>query len=745
MVDFDGERSERVIRLAVVMNGGVSLAVWMGGVTHEMDRLLGRSGGAGSTAWQEILDVKEDANGNPMPRRRVVVDYVAGTSAGGLNGCLLATAIARGNDLPALKDLWMEKGRLKVGVLLPGNEDRGQSILDGKYFHEAIHEVVESIGESTDESQDVSLLVTSTALARKNDANKLVAEDTSGNRLEIKDHRRVYLFHSPGRTADGMSQFQDTATLALAARASASFPAAFAPVKESPELAARRADGPRDIDPKRPAWLIDGGVLDNAPFEPLLDEMVRRPRPDHGPRWVVYVVPSAIDRSRHSDEEPAADVPPTWSTVLKSLWGTKSEVDLRSDLEKLRRLQAESRAAHVRPEEFIVTSAAAAIDVTPLMDSYKETRADGFAQFLRETHSTTEKLGTRPIDPQKVAELLNAQPLFIPEALQPTRDRAWQWGVTVAQRLLLWMSRDARSTPANPALVVTLANAERTMNGLAAQVMELYAPQRFANSDPDYVAMKTEEEFAGLMRTAASEMSIAITEWADSRSFEVDDAWTRLLRTEVLENHAEWHVRSAPSPFDVLLINPGSPSVDQFVLPPGTRPPDQLRANPNAKLYGTRLGHFAGFGAEEYRAHDWLWGRLDAAACLTSALLKDVDGDIQNNLRQALMNEILREEDSNPRKLAKATAQVEALDGPRLVADMLKRGQVDTADLTESIIDTLLPTEGVPIVDTVADAIIHHVSDTVDSASHVARGVIRVTDQIKSAAKRFIKRMNVFE
>ena len=74
---------------------------------------------------------------------------------------------------------------------------------------------------------------------------------------------------------------------------------------------------------------------------------------------------------------------------------------------------------------------------------------------------------------------------------------------------------------------------------------------------------------------------------------------------------------------------------------------------------------------------------------------------------------------------------------------MLKRGQVDIADLTESIFDMLLPTEGIPIVDALADTVSHDVSDAVDTATDVARGVVRIADQIKSAAKRFMERVHV--
>ena len=89
-----------VTRFAVVLNGGVSLAVWMGGVTHELNRLRLASAGpaqrptspaeaAVHDAWTAILE---------RAHRAVVVDTVAGTSAGGINGTLIAAAIAGGNN-----------------------------------------------------------------------------------------------------------------------------------------------------------------------------------------------------------------------------------------------------------------------------------------------------------------------------------------------------------------------------------------------------------------------------------------------------------------------------------------------------------------------------------------------------------------------------------------------------------------------------------------------------------------------
>ncbi len=62
------------IRLAVVMNGGVSLAVWMSGVAVEMNRLVAASrvGAIRGPAYRAVLD---------LMAATATVDVIAGTSA----------------------------------------------------------------------------------------------------------------------------------------------------------------------------------------------------------------------------------------------------------------------------------------------------------------------------------------------------------------------------------------------------------------------------------------------------------------------------------------------------------------------------------------------------------------------------------------------------------------------------------------------------------------------------------------
>lgn len=90
------------LRLATVLNGGVSLAVWMGGATLEIDRL-----------------VKADPDDDTSPYAAMLkltgctarTDVISGTSAGGINGAALALAQANPSaDLATMRDVWSDQG-----------------------------------------------------------------------------------------------------------------------------------------------------------------------------------------------------------------------------------------------------------------------------------------------------------------------------------------------------------------------------------------------------------------------------------------------------------------------------------------------------------------------------------------------------------------------------------------------------------------------------------------------------------
>ena len=121
----------REIRLALVLNGGVSLAIWIGGVVAEIDRA--RRAGLGPPAKpDEVVDVYRellDLTGSLLR-----TDVIAGASAGGLNGCVLASAIVSGGTIDDVRDMWVDLGSF-TSMLRSGLESEPESLLKGDdYF-----------------------------------------------------------------------------------------------------------------------------------------------------------------------------------------------------------------------------------------------------------------------------------------------------------------------------------------------------------------------------------------------------------------------------------------------------------------------------------------------------------------------------------------------------------------------------------------------------------------------------------
>lgn len=108
---------EKELRLALVCYGGVSLAVYMHGVTKEIWRLARASqrfcshdggyqtSGEVQSVYQEILETCLAENALKL---RVLPDIIAGASAGGINGIFLAQAIESGQSLDPLTELWLK-------------------------------------------------------------------------------------------------------------------------------------------------------------------------------------------------------------------------------------------------------------------------------------------------------------------------------------------------------------------------------------------------------------------------------------------------------------------------------------------------------------------------------------------------------------------------------------------------------------------------------------------------------------
>lgn len=111
---------QKELRIALVCYGGVSLAVYMHGVTKELWKLArasraflagDRVPGGVEGVYHKLLQRIEQQH---RLRLRVLTDIVAGASAGGINGVFLAQAIHSGQSLEPLTELWLERADVDV-------------------------------------------------------------------------------------------------------------------------------------------------------------------------------------------------------------------------------------------------------------------------------------------------------------------------------------------------------------------------------------------------------------------------------------------------------------------------------------------------------------------------------------------------------------------------------------------------------------------------------------------------------
>lgn len=681
------------VHIALVMNGGVSLAVWMGGVTHEIDRLRrsGLSDTPASPAWQALCDAA---------KRQITVDYVAGTSAGGLNGSLLAAAIARGAPLPDLRQLWRQEARLTRGKLLHTRPQRpGESILDGNFFRETIGARVEQVpyGQLR---QDVTLLVTASAMYGSSTA----VTDAAGQRFTAGDHRRVYRFRRRANALmlhpDGSFRSQDLDDfenhpdeLVLAARASAGFPFAFKPTRETPKL--------HDLNVTRvaggPSWLLDGGVLDNAPFRPLLDELLEQPIDDPGPRWIVYVVPSKqAAPQRHPAGSDAAQ--PEWTSLPGRIWSLSRESDLRDDVVALERDWRESTAT-VHPPEFLIglSGEQCPIDLDKaaqaLWKAYRRTRASAIvARVLREPGNR--RLSDEPTNLAALDELLSRGFCWIPtsadapgRAMGDPPEVAWQWGDGAARRIARWVSRDARGVtgrtplPAEDRSQLTLIEEELLAISDRLGTLRTRATQQEGLIAGHVAAANAVTVSSGLLQVVLRLMTDLVDIWSPARGLESrDEAWRRVFAVEIVQSALQWRQAGAPPPFAFHLLSPDSPHDGSILALGDEADPELSKGWPDNKLYGTRFGHFGAFGTGDFRDWDWMWGRLDAALTLAPALLQnahDSTADEKQDLINDVVVEILSEHGRKADEIQPLTAAVVRLKSGQLVAQARASNQTD--------------------------------------------------------------------
>jgi patatin-related protein len=356
------------LRIALVMNGGVSLAVWMGGVAYEINRFIGET----HPVYESLLE---------LTRTKARVDVISGASAGGINGAALAMGHVYDTSLYGLRDVWLESGALD-GLLRDAGEADPPSLLDGdNAFLPALTQAFASlvqgrsgpVGEPDEMPIDLSLAAT--RLSGRKD--RIV--DDLGSIIEDLVHRTRFHFERKADDDPFTKPDELVTRLAKAARSSASFPVAFEP---------SLCDGAtlqNVVDFKDRQYLIDGGVLDNKPLDHALRAIFAMPAHGNVRRVLAYVVPdpSVGPAAPEAPANAAADAPPPMPALgevaLASLITIPSAQSISAQLEAIKQQNAEI-GKHRRTLSTIVANtppdrlAAMAFE---LFQAYRRRRIDG--------------------------------------------------------------------------------------------------------------------------------------------------------------------------------------------------------------------------------------------------------------------------------------------------------------------------------------------------------------------------------
>lgn len=453
------EPAEQELRLALVMNGGVSLAVWIGGACREFHRLT-----RGDGAYGDVL---------ALTHSRARVDVLSGTSAGGINGAFLALALAHRTDLAGLRDLWVRRGAFQQLLRSPFEKDPPSLLRGDEYMLEELRAAFRGLWrgdpDGRSRAEDVPLDLTLTTTLLRGQSTNLF--DDFGTLITDVDHRARFRFRrEAGGDADPFADEAVLDRLALASRCTSSFPgafeASFCPVGGTTEKPARPdMAGYADFagGAHKGAFVIDGGVLDNKPLGPALESVFGQPSDGDVRRVLAYVVPDPGAAPAEPGDDPD-QVPSAGSVVLSSLVNLPRVESVRADLEQLRRHNA--RVLREREGRVSITNSLSAEKLyelsETLLGAYQERRGAGAVGYLVDqlagdvSREVGRELGQRGLD--TVRRLLEEQfrgdrlpwiPSRPPAADSARWERSpsgWAWGLHALEHLSLVLFDTLRRT-----------------------------------------------------------------------------------------------------------------------------------------------------------------------------------------------------------------------------------------------------------------------------------------------------------
>jgi predicted acylesterase/phospholipase RssA len=595
------------LRLAVVMSGGVSLCIWMGGAALELDYLR-RAGpaaaaGAGSGSSRIYGGLAKLTNVTPL------IDIISGTSAGGLNGTLLGGAIAWGSTLAPLRDLWLEVADFDQ-LLRPMTEPSPPSLLKGEdYFLANVKDVLGNLKAHPTlppAPDDPGLHVVATTTLINPSVESF--EDTLGGQFSDPNH--LGLFHFQRTKERGAASGQEVAQperddfaradavglMGRAARSSASYPIAFEPSYVAVEDFDRPGGDERIVDFEDSRFTLDGGLMDNEPIPQVLTLIADQPAPvQETHRVVVFVSPLAAVIADGPADDPTKVPQP--ASVMKDTILVPREQTIVAALQAMRVRSEQHKTVQAARQELFgggaltgagtATLADAAGILRPALDRLRD--ADPTDKLpgptLTEARQARQNLLTvqdwlrRALAAGVAANLLGPRRLAVSEALPGV---ALAGGVTAA-------------TGVCGAAMASLCSACGIAVGPAGRAPGVVPAPPI---DPETAALLDELESAAALATyhAGATATPSPAQW-----------YAALTDIDTLQAVASDGRTHNPQQIDLLVLSAAMAS------PVWTTPVEK-------KLTGVQLAHFGAFYLRSWRNNDWIWGRLDSSARLVELL-----------------------------------------------------------------------------------------------------------------------------
>ncbi|WP_185867539.1 patatin-like protein [Sphingomonas sp. TF3] len=718
---------EKELRLALVCYGGISLAVYMHGITKEIWRLARASHGfhaatapvGGSEGvYRTLLEEIETETGL---RLRVLIDIIAGASAGGINGVFLAQAISAGQSLEPLTDLWLDSADIEALVdekqapahpmtkiwalplawmaarrstdgidatVEPAARDEVRAKLShfvrsrwfeppfgGERFTGLILDALDAMAAAPREprllpdGQPLDLFVTVTDFRGHPERLRL----NSPPEVVETEHRVIVPFTDHGLASETLAH---PAELAFAARATSSFPGAFPPfmvgeldrVLEARKVPwINRAAFLQRILPRQAAAnaadnavLIDGSVLNNAPFRPAIEALRERPARRQVDRRFVYIDPHP--RGGFGFGSTKAGAPGFFQTIIGAISELPRQQPIRDNLEeiaersgRIERMRAIISA--IRPE--VEKQVEALFGYTLFLDSPTPARLAAWRQRAQTAAAKSAGYGYAAYGHLKINGVVETITDLLHHAGGEPGPQRWR-GIRrhIADAVSARGFDDMQPSFSGGASATTIAFLRtfdlgfrlRRLRLLARRITDLEGDQPNAELDSireaiymslaDYLECKRTDRYLALgkdvrlLRGNAGPLLDKLGAAMDLRALD--------LRTEErLATAFAGLAREIKRP--ILLSYLGFPYFDVATLPllqgEGLDEFDPIKVDricpddatgirsggAEATLKGIQLNSFGAFFSRAYRENDYLWGRLHGAERLIDIVLSALD------------------------------------------------------------------------------------------------------------------------